>query len=75
MGPTMDVDINQIFEEVSESVCAGHAFRETHAGPGAGTAKATHCVQPRPSLNLHRDQSAGEQPGENAAGPSSSGLS
>jgi signal transduction histidine kinase len=33
MGPTMDVDINQIFEEVSESVCAGHAFRETHAGP------------------------------------------
>jgi signal transduction histidine kinase len=34
MGPTMDVDINQIFEEVSESVCAGHAFRETHSTPG-----------------------------------------
>jgi signal transduction histidine kinase/CheY-like chemotaxis protein len=35
MGPVRDdVDLNQILEEVSESVCAGHAFRETHAAPG-----------------------------------------
>lgn len=35
MGPVRDdVDLNQILEEVSESVCAGHAFKETHAAPG-----------------------------------------
>jgi signal transduction histidine kinase/CheY-like chemotaxis protein len=31
MGPVRDdVDINRIIEEVTESVCAGHAFKETH---------------------------------------------
>jgi signal transduction histidine kinase/CheY-like chemotaxis protein len=35
MGPVKDdVDLNLIMEEVSESVCAGHAFKETHAPPG-----------------------------------------
>lgn len=34
MGPTAEVDLHQLIEEVSESVCAGHAFRETHAGAG-----------------------------------------
>jgi CheY-like chemotaxis protein len=34
MGPTSDVDLHQLLEEVSEAVCAGHAFRETHAGNG-----------------------------------------
>jgi signal transduction histidine kinase/CheY-like chemotaxis protein len=35
MGPVKDdVDLNHILEDVSESVCAGHAFRETHAPSG-----------------------------------------
>jgi signal transduction histidine kinase/CheY-like chemotaxis protein len=34
MGPTADIDLNQVLEEVSESVCAGHAFRETHGVAG-----------------------------------------
>ncbi|KAF2670440.1 hypothetical protein BT63DRAFT_470075 [Microthyrium microscopicum] len=35
MGPAADVDLHQLLEEVAESVCAGHAFRETH-NTGAG---------------------------------------
>jgi CheY-like chemotaxis protein len=34
MGPTADTDLHQLLEEVSEAVCAGHAFRETHSGSG-----------------------------------------
>lgn len=44
MGPVRDdVDLNQILEEVSESVCAGHAFRETHAAPG-------HMMEDKPKV-------------------------